>query len=96
MPKMRLSKLARRILNLAAREGDDQGFIDSYRCRAGNTEVSQSDELDEVHEFEAAVEELLRHNLGRRLKPAHMEDRKGMQLNERGYRLAAQLNGSPD
>ena len=84
-----LNDMAKELLiKAAAGDGDDQGFIDDYRYLAGGIPIDRSDSPRAEAEFEEATEQLVEFELATRLVPRHMQDRRGLQLTERGYKAA--------
>ena len=80
------------ITQSAAGEGDYQGFIDDYRYMAGGKPIEPPDTPQAKAELEEATEQLLRNELATRLIPKHMQDRRGLQLTDKGYRVADLLD----
>lgn len=76
------------LIKAAVGEGDDQGFIDDYRYLAGGIPIDRPDSPRAEAEFEEATEQLIEFELATRLVPQHMQDRRGLQLTERGYKAA--------
>ena len=88
-----LTDKARELLSLAAAgQGEEQGFIDDYRYRAGGTPIERPHDARSEADFREAMEQLVQRGFAERLRPQHMQGRRGLQLTAQGYRLAEHLD----